>query len=1662
VSYLHGNSDWYKGSGAKDLGHSSNRRLSFEIEYTIDGDGALSNDLRENLGALACTANISRELQFIAPYEVDKPTPISVYPAIFETEPKEDLDLDIYYEASGKIPTSIENGGGELLIPSGSIMRIPPSILSFFPDGITAAGWGSVDAYGNYKENILNVTPSLTFSQYLQLNPPFSILPPTFIFDTPSGSVAHVELTGITYTLPLSTDAITGFIITPLDKIGLSWFNCWSFGNGVESNRIGDTFNKPFLSNGAKVSTTLDKKYEQERRKYGLIYSGLYNSTSGVNNLNQFVAAEKISKDINPIYGSIQKLHARSTADGDLIVLCEDRILKILANKDAVFNADGNPQLTATDRVLGQTMPFAGEFGISKNPESFAAESYRIYFTDKVRGSVMRLSRDGLTSISDHGMKDWFRDNLKLSTKITGSYDDRKDEYNVTLEKPNSNGILSQSANANNETVSFREDVKGWVSFKSFTPENAISCANKYYSFKEGGLWSHHSEIAERNTFYTNYKESSFTVLLNDIPGSVKSFKTVSYEGSQARVSQSMDSDLVMVNDGNYSNLTDVKGWYVDAASTNLEKGGVTEFTEKEGKWFGYINGENPTSNFLGITTENFNTSDFSIQGIGRVSATPTPENATGCTDNGSAINGAGQVYDPNGDGLAAFNYQSFAVIDDGSCIPVILGCMDPSGTNNFDILANTDDGSCLYPGCTYSGSSNPTAPNWDLAAINYDPNANWNDGSCILAVVGCTLATSFNYDPLANTTCGGSVQGIFIPDCCIPSIYGCLDDTTINGCGVGCTGAMNFDCDSTANAGATSPCADGVNISDGSCIYTNIGCMDSNAVNYVSGATVTDPDDPCLFCGDSSANNNDGAVDTNGNIYYGGCEYCGLITNFHVPGTSTNVTATSIYLMWDIPIGANWITGNWELNITNTTASTATTTSIITPTAAGAYYEYNVTGLTAGQVYDFELTQVCTNSSSNTATLTQQTNDIPGCMDITGGLNPIGNWSACNYNAFATSDDGSCFYDLCAGCTDDSYVEYCGDCWDQLNLVAVTNSTGGAYNADDGSCMTAILGGCTDSTMFNYNPSATFDNGSCVAVVLGCIDNITQNNNGTLAVTNFDSLANTDDGSCIYSCPTIDIQPENSTNGSGPLFNSHKVLLLTDLANSSKSLQLTSNGYPSAYTASVEVTDNSGSVIYSKVGVAPPIFTQGNFVLIGSFGHQAGVTLNGDMGIVANSTTSITVKYNIGDYSTSPGTCQSGVLTKVYTIGCTDTSADNYDSSNIPDFGDNTFCNYTGCMDATLDNQGNIWATNYNPLATTPCTVNPNTNATGSDNICCIYDDSVSIELVPYFGLLNGGPDHYTDFNILNINFDNTGFTNFKITQIVVGTPGGTGWSNESINGDNINPTWIDTLMPQATSRTQDLTSPAAQFNGHTTHSGMSSSSEFRNYLGSITNSPTITPLAHSPLAIGIIGLFTGQTQNFNIGPSNNGVKAPTIFFDKTFYGGCKILPTNGIAADYSNYDSTLDVHIPDSCALIQVSGCTTSTALNYDPSANTFLADSCCPTSAPGNLAVTVTEASGVYKAEISFNEVCEAISYEVFLSIGDGASASISTITAPAFSGNSLTTGSNLNSLSLITLPGVNPNDELSFFVNALTNDTSSNAASTGTKTSANSLSVVVVAP
>ena len=54
--------------------------------------------------------------------------------------------------------------------------------------------------------------------------------------------------------------------VVPDNGKTLKWYNCFTFGNGIESNRIRDSFNLPFIDDGPKVSTVLAEQYKEEVR----------------------------------------------------------------------------------------------------------------------------------------------------------------------------------------------------------------------------------------------------------------------------------------------------------------------------------------------------------------------------------------------------------------------------------------------------------------------------------------------------------------------------------------------------------------------------------------------------------------------------------------------------------------------------------------------------------------------------------------------------------------------------------------------------------------------------------------------------------------------------------------------------------------------------------------------------------------------------------------------------------------------------------------------------------------------------------------------------------------------------------------------------------------------------------------------------------------------------------------------------------------------------------------------------------------------------------------------------------------------------------------------------------------------------------------------------
>ena len=342
-----------------DFGSRSNRRVVYILE--LDQNPLASTDYNPLTNIDVDTAS---NIEFLSANQAQVlNTQIATFPAIIETEPKPSGDLELYYEASDSIPIRIKNKKqGEVFAPVGCKVEFPniPNaygggddgnnvrLKRWLDDGVFEVGvkdvensgfnWfnpfgaGEID-YSNEEVKFIREDGSYTTGVIsLDYN--------TFIYVDDDGDLNEEGETASNIDTDFYPNGVRAKFKINVDvsnKIGLNWYNSFTFEDGVESNRIRDDFNAMQITNGAKVSTVIEEPYAEEHRKNGLIYSGVYNSNSGVNNLNQFIAAEKITKDINPTYGSIQKLYSRNT---DLVALCEDRIIKILANKDALFNAD--------------------------------------------------------------------------------------------------------------------------------------------------------------------------------------------------------------------------------------------------------------------------------------------------------------------------------------------------------------------------------------------------------------------------------------------------------------------------------------------------------------------------------------------------------------------------------------------------------------------------------------------------------------------------------------------------------------------------------------------------------------------------------------------------------------------------------------------------------------------------------------------------------------------------------------------------------------------------------------------------------------------------------------------------------------------------------------------------------------------------------------------------------------------------------------------------------------------------------------------------------------------------------------------------------------------------------------------------------------------------
>jgi len=356
-------------------------------------------------------------------------------------------------------------------------------------------------------------------------------------------------------------------------------FNCFAQGNGVESVKYKDQFNENRLVVDYAPTSISETSYRELDRFADITYSSSdFSNNTGVNGLNEFnLSTANFKDDIEKSFGSIQKLFSRDT---NIIVAQEDKMSYVMVGKTQIFNADGTTNISRIESVLGQQVPYSGEYGISQDPRSFVSTKSYIYFSDKKRGVVCRLSNNGIFEISGVGFKSFFR-NLFLESNITeilGCYDDFNDMYMINV-KYNSQYI----------TVGYKENINqqggGWVTEQSFNPQEMLTYNGNFLSFDKGDLYIHNDrESGVYNRFYGQSVISKVKFIFSQEPYQRKVYKTIETDGTDS--------------------------WKA-TTETNIQKGLVNkdDFRFQEGVYRSYVR----TSN------EEIDYNTLSVQGVGQI-----------------------------------------------------------------------------------------------------------------------------------------------------------------------------------------------------------------------------------------------------------------------------------------------------------------------------------------------------------------------------------------------------------------------------------------------------------------------------------------------------------------------------------------------------------------------------------------------------------------------------------------------------------------------------------------------------------------------------------------------------------------------------------------------------------------------------------------------------------------------------------------------------------------------------------------------------------------------------------------------------------------------------------------------------------------------------------
>jgi hypothetical protein len=282
-----------------------------------------------------------------------------------------------------------------------------------------------------------------------------------------------------------------------------------------------ESFSDFYVSNNIDISAIYAVIPEGKTKRYeqGLRYGGRYFPNTNINDLCRFNGSDYDT--VNTRYGPINKV---ASVGYTLKVLQTKKNTSIYIDRNMIFNANGESQLTLTDKVLGNKNPSELDYGCD-HPESVCVDDRQLYFFDVNTGTFIQDSANGMMPISDYKAKTYFRD---ISQKIKDSSNiyvyASMDVFNayITVTFIDTTGNVIP-----NQTIVYHTPDNKWKTKLSYTPEYYGSNALTFVSFKDGELWEHNDQTVARNNFYGTQYSTKVKFVANEDYLTVKNYASI-------------------------------------------------------------------------------------------------------------------------------------------------------------------------------------------------------------------------------------------------------------------------------------------------------------------------------------------------------------------------------------------------------------------------------------------------------------------------------------------------------------------------------------------------------------------------------------------------------------------------------------------------------------------------------------------------------------------------------------------------------------------------------------------------------------------------------------------------------------------------------------------------------------------------------------------------------------------------------------------------------------------------------------------------------------------------------------------------------------------------------------------------------------------------------